>query len=56
MRTCTTIYHSRDWEHLVEQGWITISVDEFREISPGTFACVAIMLYQPQRPRLSFVH
>jgi len=52
----TTIYHSRDWDHLVELGWITVSVDESREIVPGTFARVAFMLYQPKPRHLSFVY
>jgi hypothetical protein len=51
----TTIYHSRDWEHLVELGWITVSVDDEREIVPGTFARVAFMLYPPQLRHTYFV-
>lgn len=23
-RFTVTVYHSRDWEHLVEQGWVTM--------------------------------
>ena len=25
---CTVAYHSREWDHLVEQGWLTHTVSE----------------------------
>ena len=37
-----TRYHSRDWEHLVEQGWITQTVEE----NPSDGCQVAVMIRQ----------
>lgn len=40
-RYCRTRYHSRDWEHLVEQGWVTVTV----ETNPSDGCRIALMLF-----------
>lgn len=37
-------YHSREWDHLVESGWVTAYVDALPD---GTR--IATMLWQPPR-------
>jgi hypothetical protein len=40
MKTIHTHYHSRDWDHLVEQGWITAYVIE----NPSDGCRIAVMV------------
>ena len=44
-RYTRTRYHSRDWEHLVEQGWVTL----YCEDNPSDGCRIAVMLWDGKR-------
>jgi hypothetical protein len=50
MRWC--IYHSHEWETLVETGWVTAFVEYYPVIPFGPIERVAIMLRKQERKYL----
>lgn len=44
-RYTRTRYHSRDWEHLVEQGWLTMYV----EYNPSDGCQIAVLIWNGRR-------